>query len=121
MGVCSAAWSSAKTVWIIELWQSKSAPVLHTCSFLFGIGTIIGPLIDKCYVTGEVDLDIQAINNTEQANSTNEQEHITYQLTHRRERLMIPFLIIGSVQLFGECSHVYFVDRSSLLFIRINS
>ena len=115
IGTCAGAWSNAKTVWLIEIWQKKSAPVLHLCSFLFGIGTIIGPLLEECHLTGEVQINL---NSTDSSNATSQgeptslnltsQDPAVYELSDRRAKLMIPFIIIGSMQFIGRCYHVMF-------------
>lgn len=117
IGTCAGAWSNAKTVWLIEIWQKRSAPVLHLCSFLFGIGTIIGPLLEECHLTGEVQIQLNATNldngtsrgDPSLTNQTSEDPAV-YELSERRAKLMIPFLIIGSMQFIGESFHVMFTQ-----------
>lgn len=41
------------TVWTIEMWKDKSAPILQASGFLYGVGTITGPLIVEPFVTGK--------------------------------------------------------------------
>jgi MFS family permease len=53
-GVCDIV----NNVWLIEIWQKKSSPVLQLCHFMFGVGAIVGPLINRPYLTGEQDLDL---------------------------------------------------------------
>ncbi len=51
--------NNAINVWLIEIWKQKSSSVLQLCHFMFGVGAIFGPLIDKPYLTGEQDLDLR--------------------------------------------------------------
>lgn len=85
-GLGSGNWYTGLSVWIIELWQQKSPPMLQLLQFLYGIGTIFGPLIDKPYLTGEHQYN---------SNTTN------ISVNERRSKLKIPFLIIGVIEMIG--------------------
>ncbi|XP_054161491.1 uncharacterized protein LOC128959540 [Oppia nitens] len=110
VGTSAGAWSNAKTVWLIEIWQKRNAPVMHLCSFLYGIGTIIGPLIDKQFVTGEPHryLDTNATTASTTTATTGAQLAGVPEINvnsndsdDRQSKLMIPFLIIGILQIVG--------------------
>src|SRR5882724_6566954 len=60
-GLGSGVWFSAYNVWVQEIWEQRSAPVLQLSQFMYGIGTIFGPLIDKPHLTGEL---IHSLNKT---------------------------------------------------------
>ena len=59
-GFGSGAWISAKNVWIIELWSYKSAPILQLSGLMYGIGSILGPLIDEPYLTGHIQTPVNS-------------------------------------------------------------
>ena len=84
IGVGGGSWDSTFNVWIIEIWQQNSGPILQLSQFAFGIGSIIGPLIDKPFIVGETDQ-----NNVKEPNVDN------------GSLLSTPFAIIGGIQLFG--------------------
>lgn len=91
-GFGSGAWISAKNVWIIELWAHRSAPILQLSGLMFGIGSILGPLIDDPYLTGYVQM---AANATSGLNLTAIEDQ-------RKHNIRSPFIITASVQLIGE-------------------
>ena len=71
-------------VWLIEMWQKKCGPFLQMSGFAYGVGIILGPLIDKPYLSGH------------NANITSPERR-----EGMREELKIPFLISGVVTLIG--------------------
>lgn len=84
IGVGGGSWDSAFNVWIIEIWQQSSGPILQLSQFAFGIGSIVGPLIDKPFIVGETD-----------------QNDVKEPQVDRGSLLSTPFAIIGGIQLFG--------------------
>ncbi|CAG2106501.1 unnamed protein product [Medioppia subpectinata] len=62
-GLGAGAWINAKNVWTIELWQHRSAPVLQLSALMFGVGSILGPLIDDPYLIGHIK-QLTVIDNT---------------------------------------------------------
>lgn len=53
-GVGAGAWNAANNVILIEIWRNKSPAILLLCQFFYGIGTILGPLLSKNYVIGNM-------------------------------------------------------------------
>lgn len=102
-GLGSGVWYSAYNVWVIEMWGQNSAPILQFSQFMYGIGTIFGPMIDKPFLTGEL---IHSLNKT--ISKLNETKTITIpeilelDNIERRDKLHVPFLIIGSLELIGK-------------------
>ncbi|CAG2103982.1 unnamed protein product [Medioppia subpectinata] len=99
VGTCAGAWSNAKTVWLIEIWQTSNAPVLHLCSFLFGIGTIIGPLVDKQFVLGDRLASNSSLVNLA-STGTGAADHDAVPLPGK-SMLWLPFAIIGGCTLMA--------------------
>ncbi|XP_054155722.1 uncharacterized protein LOC128954176 [Oppia nitens] len=80
-GLGSGVWFSAYNVWIIEMWPGhRSAPVLQLSQFMYGLGTIFGPMLDQPYTLDQL-IDTENI--------------------VRRDKLRIPFLIIGCSEFIG--------------------
>ncbi|CAG2118759.1 unnamed protein product, partial [Medioppia subpectinata] len=52
-GFGSGVYVNVKYVWLIDMWQESSAPILHLAGFMFGIGHTFGPFIEKPYLTGD--------------------------------------------------------------------
>jgi len=100
-GFGGGAWNIAFSVWLIEMWQQNSAPFLQLSQFMYGIGTILGPLLDKPYLTGEQVLD------SVETNISNVTELLFDNMTDifgaidRRSNLKTPFLISGIIQIIG--------------------
>jgi MFS family permease len=104
LGMSGGVWNNANNVWLIEMWQQNSAPVLQLSQFMFGIGAILGPLIDKPYLTGEQDLDRMNQTFILDLNSTISNSNKTLFIIDESERkfkLKTPFLISGIIQLIG--------------------
>ena len=92
-GFGSGVYVNVKYVWLIDMWQTNSAPVLHLAGFMFGIGHTLGPLIEKPYLTGERHLNI--------TNFIDESSLYTYDSHFRRAKLLIPYLICGTIHSIG--------------------
>ena len=84
-------------VWLIEIWQQNCAPVLQIMQLMFGIGTILGPLLDKPYLTGEIQ---HKSNNSLNFNSTFNLINVNTEI-ERRNKLQIPFHVTGILQIIG--------------------
>ena len=93
-GFGAGAWINAKNVWTIELWYHKSAPILQLTGLMFGVGSILGPLIDDPYLTGHVNINNETQNSFFALNVT-EIEDL------RRHNIRLPFLITASIQMIG--------------------
>ncbi|XP_054161315.1 uncharacterized protein LOC128959396 [Oppia nitens] len=131
------AWNGTNNVIIIELWQSRSPSVLQFSQFMYGLGTVLGPLLDRNFVLGEqicpgvfpkdcttgpttigttmsslVSQSITA-NFSGQlyaSESKCDQECLSYD---RRPQLKIPLLIGGLLQILGAVMYftMFFVKR----------
>ena len=91
-GFGSGVYVNVKYVWLIDMWQTNSAPVLHLAGFMFGIGHTLGPLIEKPYLTGEQPLTV----NTNQMS-----DQLINESELRRNKLHIPYLICGLIVSIG--------------------
>lgn len=98
-GFGSGAWINAKNVWTIELWSHRSAPVLQLSGLMFGVGSILGPLIDDPYLTGHVIPS----NGSVLLNMTQIEED-------RMHNIRSPFLITASIQMIGIFKIKYKID-----------
>ncbi len=111
LGMSGGVWNNANNVWLIEMWQQKSSPVLQLSQFMFGIGSILGPLIDKPYLTGEQNLDLMNQTFILDLNSTISNSNKTLFIideSERKSKLKIPFLISGIIQLIGILLMLFF-------------
>src|SRR5690349_3923579 len=85
IGIGGGSWDSTFNVWIIEIWQQNNGPILQLSQFAYGIGSIIGPLIDKPFIVGDNSQDNQHPDPNIKRNAL----------------LSTPFAIIGGIQLLG--------------------
>ena len=98
---CSASIDCGSYVWIIEMWKQNYSPVLHLSQFMFGLGTVVGPLLAKPYLIGDITkLSDTSLNTTIGYMNTTINEDINYTID-RRSKLMIPFLIAGAISSMG--------------------
>ncbi|CAG2108471.1 unnamed protein product [Medioppia subpectinata] len=74
-------------VWLIEMWQQQCGPILQMSGFAYGIGIIIGPLIDKPFLTGHIAAD--------DINAT------VLTVVDRRSQIKIPYYISGIITIIG--------------------
>jgi len=118
IGMSGGVWNNTLNVWVIEIWQKKSSPVLQLSHFMFGIGTIFGPLIDRPYLTGEQDLDLMNQTFILDLNSTISNNNKTLFIideSERKSKLKTPFLISGIIQIIGIllmlCFFVYLYEN----------
>ena len=106
IGLCAGTWNSTNNVWLIEMWQKNSGPILQLSQFTYGIGTIMGPLIDRSYLLGEREFDHFGghhitdvglnVTTIDTHNSTTIDDSL-----ERRRLLKTPFLISGCLHLIG--------------------
>ncbi|CAG2109548.1 unnamed protein product, partial [Medioppia subpectinata] len=101
------AWNGSNNVILIEMWQNRSPSILQFSQFIYGVGTILGPLLDKNFVLGEQicpgvyekDCHLAALSNeTIAATDLCTDECRAYD---RRPRLKIPLLIGGLLMMIG--------------------
>ncbi|CAG2115099.1 unnamed protein product [Medioppia subpectinata] len=108
-GMGAGAWINAKNVWTIELWQHRSAPVLQLSALMFGVGSILGPLIDDPYLIGHIK-QLTVIDNTpidgltgavgnDSAGSFD--VNVTVIEDQRLHNVRSPFVICAIIQIIG--------------------
>ncbi len=95
-GLGAGVWMIAYKVWILEMFPSKSGSLFNLTFFMYGLGTILGPLIEGPYLTGEIGHNY---NESYVLNSTIE---LMAKHDERRNKLKKPFLIIGVIGLIGK-------------------
>ncbi|XP_054161899.1 sodium-dependent glucose transporter 1A-like [Oppia nitens] len=110
-GLGSGAWNSGNRVWVLEMFPkpTQSGAVLHLSGFMYGMGTILGPMIERPYLTGNQELEhkinyVQVLNNfnntaTALTAQLHQQQDITDVMTIRRYKLQKPFFIFGVIHL----------------------
>ncbi|CAG2100945.1 unnamed protein product [Medioppia subpectinata] len=124
MGIGYGVYFNSNNVWILELFEDNAGPIFQLSGFVYGIGTILGPLLYQSYVTGEivpltddniavaivetngnatgggfvVDLPWIAINSTDTLAFDDDWEGLS---STRRSQLKVPFFISGLLILIG--------------------
>ncbi|XP_054161856.1 sodium-dependent glucose transporter 1A-like isoform X2 [Oppia nitens] len=96
-GVASGAWLNIKNVWTIELWNHRSAAPLQLSSLMYGLGTVLGPLIADPYLTGHNN------NNTITTTiiTTNGTLVVVDVEEDRLHKIRSPFVICAIIELIG--------------------
>ncbi|XP_054161819.1 sodium-dependent glucose transporter 1-like [Oppia nitens] len=128
IGMCAGTWNSTNNVWLIEMWQKQSGPIMQLSQFTYGIGTILGPLIDRSYLLGEIhhlngdgggsgghfgghggggggttSIDSDLGFNVTSMNVFNKTGAVYDDSEERKRLLKTPFLISGCLHLIGPC------------------
>ena len=85
-GVGAGAWITSYNVWLIEMWQGRAGQVLFLSQLMYGIGSVLGPIIDRPYLTGDT-----------QHNQTDLSDELGND--QRRSKLIIPYMISGGIQI----------------------
>ncbi|KAI2805923.1 hypothetical protein BLOT_004933 [Blomia tropicalis] len=52
-GIGGGTWDSNNNVWLVEMWPRINAPIIQASQFMYGAGTIVGPILVSPYVHGE--------------------------------------------------------------------
>ena len=111
-GLGLGVWTNGKTVWLIEMWRQRSTPVLQLSAFMYGIGTFVGPLVAKPYLTGENKIYVSALEDVNQSSyhhlvnnslasiSTNVSDVFDLNID-RSAKLKTPFLISAALLIIG--------------------
>lgn len=87
-GCGAGAFDSSNSISLVEMWPNSNSAMLQASQFMFGLGTIIGPMLVSPFVYGEAgnDTSSKAFNITAE---------------ERQHSLMIPFAISGVLQIVG--------------------
>ena len=97
----SGAFEVGAMPWLIEIWGQHSPPVLQLLKALGGFGAIFAPLLDEPYLNGQLEVK----NITQYHKNDTLIKMATDKLNNsidRRSKLEFPFMVAGSVALFGE-------------------
>ena len=97
-GLGAGAWDNGNNVWLVELWPQQSSPILQFSHFMYGLGSVLAPILVRPYLTGE---------NSTHHNSSGLllNEGLVSQdsgAVDRRQLLKTPFLISGVLQAIGK-------------------
>src|SRR5689334_12559657 len=92
-----AAFDSGNAVWTVEMWKERSPPVLQLAQMMYGIGSIVGPLLTQPYIVGDLSntTDPSTLHNltpTLLNSSLDFSGNDPNYSLDRRPKLMIPFL-----------------------------
>ncbi|XP_054161317.1 uncharacterized protein LOC128959398 [Oppia nitens] len=112
-GLGSGCWVVSNNVVLIELWKHRSPTILLLCHTLWGLGSILGPLVVSLYIIGN---DVcpgvtqqECSKHMIESNSRCNYLCLTYD---RRPLLKMPFLFGGLVYLLGLiCLFIMFFVR----------
>lgn len=52
-GIGAGVLDIVQTVWLIEMWDSKSGSVLQLSEFAYGLGITVGPLVVEPFLAGQ--------------------------------------------------------------------
>ncbi|CAG2117425.1 unnamed protein product [Medioppia subpectinata] len=120
-GLGTGAWNGCNNVVLVEMWTNLSSSMLLFSQFLWGVGTIIGPLMTANYVIGndvcpgvlpEECLSVNTSAGTTELLPTLEcsEQCLTY---NRQPALEIPFIIGGVLELIGPVLYfaMYFIKK----------
>ena len=106
-GLGSGAWNCANRVWVLEMWPkpAQSGAILHLSGFMYGLGTILGPIIERPYLTGlqEVEYNLNYADILRTDDQNNSLPSITSDfVSMRRYKLQKPFFVFGVIHLIGK-------------------
>ena len=86
----AGAWDSATSIWLVEMWPVGNSALLQGNQFMYGLGTIVAPLLASPFVYGT-------------RNMTENNQILTVE--DRIRSLLIPFSIGGISQAIGITIH----------------
>jgi len=112
-GLGGGAWDNANNVWLIEMWQTNSPTVLQFSQFMYGVGCILAPLLDKPFLTGE-KFDNKT---TDPSISTSISQITTTDINKsvdRRSLLKTPFIANGVIQAISNFYSVFFFNSDAI-------
>lgn len=88
------AWNNSNNVWLMEMWQENSPSVLQFSQAIYGVGTILGPLVVRPYLTGQYEFEDEADNSMAVDADT--------LAASIGDKLKLPFLIDGIIECIGK-------------------
>jgi MFS family permease len=95
----AGAWDNANSIWLIEMWQQRSPAILQFSQFMYGVGTMLGPLLAAPFLIGELRNETETA--TDSSITTTESTISTTDINltiDRRPKIEIPFIIGGAIQ-----------------------
>lgn len=85
-GIGSGAWDSATSIWLVDMWPIGNSAILQGSQFMYGLGSIVAPMLVSPFVYGE-------------ANVTADNQTLT--IEDRIHALTYPFAVCGLIQAIG--------------------
>jgi MFS family permease len=96
----AGAWDNANSIWIIEMWQQRSPAFLQFSQFMYGVGSMLGPLLAAPFLIGELRNETETETNPSVTTTESPISTTDINLTiDRRPKIEIPFIIGGVIQL----------------------
>lgn len=106
--VGAGGWDSATSLWLVELWPTKNSAILQANQFMYGMGSILAPLLAAPFLHG-IKSEVLVGNET---------RFLT--LEDRITSLSIPFGVNGLLQGIGKLSFFSFNLQHSSKLITFN-
>ena len=103
-GLGGGHWAAVTITWMIEMWGGWTRlfpPLLQAYHLVYGVGTILGPLLARPYLYGYM--------NETEALEMNETEYLEV-VKERRGSLQLPYAVSGSLHSFGKCFGFFVFD-----------
>ncbi|CAG2104658.1 unnamed protein product, partial [Medioppia subpectinata] len=93
----AAIFESSQAVWVIEMWGDNNPPVLQLSYMLYGLGGILGPLLVRPYLTGDIShTSTTTMGSVFQTTTDSSVDDINYSID-RRAKLRTPFMIAAAI------------------------
>lgn len=108
-GIGSGAWDSSTAPWLVEMWPRYKGTVLQLANGMYGLGTVVSPLLISPFAFGNVtatanstaaDFDFSFGNYTFN-NYTDPVIDLNPSIAKRKASLMIPFSMATGLQAIG--------------------
>ena len=93
-GLGDGGYDAASAVWLVEMWPLGNSIFLQASQFMYGLGTIVAPLLASPFVYGEELVT---------------EDNRTLTVQDRIEALALPFQINGVIQGVGTFFFWFFV------------
>src|SRR5699024_7095837 len=52
-GMGSGVWDSSQSAWLVELWPHAGPVIMQSVQFMYGIGSILAPIVASPFLHGE--------------------------------------------------------------------
>lgn len=90
-GLGAGSWDGSCNIWLVEMWPASSATWLQLSQFLYGFGSVVGPLAASSFLYGNTTIV--------EGNVTRALANVT--VSERQHQLTFPFVATGSLQIIA--------------------